>query len=295
MGNTPHPPAGPPPTGTHRPWLFDPRQLTTGLTAGVLAGLLDISVLLSLAALIFAGPLAGFVANGIGLALIGAGMHEYGVCAAQLAAGHGDRRAGRPGARGGPARRRPCRDPVRSRHQRSHLRHRGGCNRRHHLRHRGDLCAAGPVSAWLAGALLSLLGDRRLSGRDRLAARAGGYRRDHGRDRAIWPASPRCCSPSRCRCLRACSSASLCSSSSRRVPHVLVLPGLLLAATALFYLWLAVAGIPLARSPSAWLVAGAVHYAGAVAAAHAGHARRRCSGRPSSPRPGSSEPRWRLA
>ncbi len=53
---------------------LDPRQLALGLGAGVLAGLIDLGVILSLAALIFSGQLAGFVANGIGLLLVGAGV-----------------------------------------------------------------------------------------------------------------------------------------------------------------------------------------------------------------------------
>jgi SulP family sulfate permease len=51
-------------------WLA-PRQLALSLCAGAVAGLIDVGVLLSLAALIFSGPLAGFVANGIGLLLVG--------------------------------------------------------------------------------------------------------------------------------------------------------------------------------------------------------------------------------
>ena len=74
MVNHTDPQPGPLPPGNRRAWLLDPHQLTTGLTAGVARGPADISVLLSLAALIFAGPLAGFVANGIGLALIGTGV-----------------------------------------------------------------------------------------------------------------------------------------------------------------------------------------------------------------------------
>src|SRR5262249_62285257 len=58
------------PTAPRIGWL-DPRQIALNLSAGALAGLLDLGVLLSLAALIFSGPLAGFVANGIGLVLVG--------------------------------------------------------------------------------------------------------------------------------------------------------------------------------------------------------------------------------
>src|SRR5262245_25096598 len=58
------------PTAPRLGWL-DPRQLVLSLSAGAMAGLLDLGVLLSLAALIFSGPLAGFVANGIGLLLVG--------------------------------------------------------------------------------------------------------------------------------------------------------------------------------------------------------------------------------
>jgi sulfate permease, SulP family len=46
-------------------------QIALGLIAGAIIGLIDLGVLLSLAALIFSGPLAGFVSNGIGLILIG--------------------------------------------------------------------------------------------------------------------------------------------------------------------------------------------------------------------------------
>src|SRR5262249_54911739 len=58
------------PTAPRIGWL-DPRQIALSLYAGALAGLLDLGVLLSLAALIFSGPLAGFVANGIGLIFVG--------------------------------------------------------------------------------------------------------------------------------------------------------------------------------------------------------------------------------
>src|SRR5262249_45132627 len=58
------------PTAPQIGWL-DPRQIALSLSAGAMAGLLDLGVLLSLAALIFSGPLAGFVANGIGLILVG--------------------------------------------------------------------------------------------------------------------------------------------------------------------------------------------------------------------------------
>lgn len=50
---------------------WHPRQLAVDLSAGLLAGLVDIGVLISLAALIFSGPLTGFLANGIGLILVG--------------------------------------------------------------------------------------------------------------------------------------------------------------------------------------------------------------------------------
>src|SRR6266498_1150189 len=58
--------AGAAPTG----WLGS-RQIALSLTAGAVAGLLDLAVLVSLAALIFSGQLAGFVSNGIGLLLVG--------------------------------------------------------------------------------------------------------------------------------------------------------------------------------------------------------------------------------
>jgi sulfate permease, SulP family len=54
------------PTG----WLGS-RQIALSLTAGAVAGLLDLAVLVSLAVLIFSGQLAGFVSNGIGLLLVG--------------------------------------------------------------------------------------------------------------------------------------------------------------------------------------------------------------------------------
>jgi SulP family sulfate permease len=47
------------------------RLVAISLAAGGVAGLLDLGVLLSLAALVFSGPLTGFVANGIGLVLVG--------------------------------------------------------------------------------------------------------------------------------------------------------------------------------------------------------------------------------
>src|SRR5215212_4435094 len=50
---------------------LNPHQIALGLIAGAIIGLIDLGVLLSLAALIFSGPLAGFVSNGIGLILVG--------------------------------------------------------------------------------------------------------------------------------------------------------------------------------------------------------------------------------
>jgi len=67
-GTDPQASAAPPSTSTGR---FNARQIALGLGAGGLASLLDLGVLLSLAALIFSGPLVGFVANGIGLLLVG--------------------------------------------------------------------------------------------------------------------------------------------------------------------------------------------------------------------------------
>jgi SulP family sulfate permease len=73
MGNSSDPQASVVPPATPA-GLLDPRQIALGLGAGALAGLIDLGVLLSLAALIFSGQLAGFVANGIGLLLVGAGV-----------------------------------------------------------------------------------------------------------------------------------------------------------------------------------------------------------------------------
>src|SRR5690349_9928150 len=50
----------------------DPRRIALGLAAGAVVGLIELGVLISLAALIFSGPLAGMVASGIGLTLVGA-------------------------------------------------------------------------------------------------------------------------------------------------------------------------------------------------------------------------------
>jgi sulfate permease, SulP family len=55
--------------------VFTPRrlaQLTTTITAGAVAGVTNLAFTLSIAALLFAGPLAGFVANGVGFVLLGA-------------------------------------------------------------------------------------------------------------------------------------------------------------------------------------------------------------------------------
>jgi len=59
---------------TVRPSLIarlNPHQLVLSVSAGAIIGLINLAVQLSLAALIFSGPLAGFVSNGIGLILIG--------------------------------------------------------------------------------------------------------------------------------------------------------------------------------------------------------------------------------
>jgi sulfate permease, SulP family len=70
MRNSTDPQAGAAPPAERIKWL-GARQIALSLTAGVVVGLLDLGVLLSLAALIFSGRLAGFVANGIGLLLVG--------------------------------------------------------------------------------------------------------------------------------------------------------------------------------------------------------------------------------
>ena len=51
---------------------FQPKRLVSSLTAGLIVGITDVSVEISLAALIFSGALAPFVANGIGFVLFGA-------------------------------------------------------------------------------------------------------------------------------------------------------------------------------------------------------------------------------
>jgi len=51
---------------------LDSRQITTSISAGVVVGVINLAFTLSIAALIFSGPLTGFVANGVGLVLLGA-------------------------------------------------------------------------------------------------------------------------------------------------------------------------------------------------------------------------------
>ena len=51
---------------------FRPKKLVPSLTAGLIVGITDVSVEISLAALIFSGVLAPFVAHGIGFILFGA-------------------------------------------------------------------------------------------------------------------------------------------------------------------------------------------------------------------------------
>jgi len=51
---------------------FQPKKLISSLTAGMIIGITDVSVEISLAALIFSGALAPFVAHGIGFILFGA-------------------------------------------------------------------------------------------------------------------------------------------------------------------------------------------------------------------------------
>jgi SulP family sulfate permease len=50
------------------------RQIGISLGAGALGGMIEIGVQIALAALIFAGPLAVFMASGVGLVLIGAAV-----------------------------------------------------------------------------------------------------------------------------------------------------------------------------------------------------------------------------
>ena len=51
---------------------FQPKKLAPSLTAGLIVGITDVSFEISLAALIFSGVLAPYVANGIGFLLFGA-------------------------------------------------------------------------------------------------------------------------------------------------------------------------------------------------------------------------------
>src|SRR4051794_1436747 len=51
---------------------IDLRQITVSLSAGIVVGVINLAFTLSIAALIFSGPLTGFVANGVGLVLVGA-------------------------------------------------------------------------------------------------------------------------------------------------------------------------------------------------------------------------------
>ena len=51
---------------------FRPQKLVSSLTAGLIVGITDVSVEISLAALIFSGVLAPYVAHGIGFVLFGA-------------------------------------------------------------------------------------------------------------------------------------------------------------------------------------------------------------------------------
>ena len=51
---------------------FSPRRLLPNLASGLVVGVINIIILISLAALIFSGSLAIHVASGIGLALFGA-------------------------------------------------------------------------------------------------------------------------------------------------------------------------------------------------------------------------------
>jgi len=64
---------GPPTVGAGKPAgrPFDPQQLAVGVSAGLITAVLALGAELSLAALIFSGPLAGYTAYGIGLVLIG--------------------------------------------------------------------------------------------------------------------------------------------------------------------------------------------------------------------------------
>src|SRR3954463_2693759 len=69
MRNSSNPQAGAAPAAPAG-WLGS-RQIALSLTAGAVAGLLDVAVLVSLAALIFSGQLPGLVSAGIGVLLVG--------------------------------------------------------------------------------------------------------------------------------------------------------------------------------------------------------------------------------
>jgi len=73
-----------------------PGRLLAGVTAGLVVGIIDIPVEISLAALVFSGALAGFVANGIGFFLFGARVLCGGGRTDELLPGYDRAAAGQP-------------------------------------------------------------------------------------------------------------------------------------------------------------------------------------------------------
>ena len=242
------------PTAPRIGWR-DPRQLALSLSAGAVAGLLDVGVLLSLAALIFSGPLASFVANGIGLilvgtcvlnivlallssrpAIVGTVQDAPAVVVALLAANIA---AQVPAASGGAAT-------------------------------YATVVAAIALTTLATAAVFLLLGQFRLGALVRYLPYPviGGFLAGTGwlltlgglsvmtdvplefsqLQRLLLP-------PALWQWLPGLIFGCLILLALRRSRHMLLLPGLLLAATALFYLWLALWGVPLAAAQGrGWLL-----------------------------------------
>jgi hypothetical protein len=63
---------GSPPSSARNSGELTPQAALSGLTIGLLVGALEVALVISFAALVFAGPLADHLGNGIAMALLGA-------------------------------------------------------------------------------------------------------------------------------------------------------------------------------------------------------------------------------
>lgn len=243
------------PTLVPRRTPFGPQQIAIEFSSGALACLLSLGVDLSLAALIFAGPLSAFIPNGIGLILIGTAIMNLvlawrsaqppmithvqdaptvvvALMVAQLAASL------------------PAGDPATT---------------------YATVVAAIALTTVVSGAVFWLLGQFRLGSLVRFLPFpvVGGFLAGTGWLLTIGGVSILANSSTELAALPALFVpatligwlpgflfGALLLLLTRRTQHPMVVPGALIAATALFYLWLALSGTPFSEAQARGLLLG---------------------------------------